>query len=140
MGELKKAKPFESIILGGKERRLVFNLWSRACMQEEKGNNFFAKVDWTNISYFEIISFLWACLLDQHPEFDSGHVDLRRKKLKLVAKLFADLSEEDQGKVQVAVLNAVANYFADLGNKGEAEGEKKPQETSEPKNPENSPT
>lgn len=118
--ELSKAKPEVYITLGGERRKLLFNHWARALIQEDKGVDFLSEVDLKTLPIHHTITLVWAGLVDGCPELDGCTPQERRQAQKRVAGWIEEL--KDLTPLITALYNALINsapkQTTDGGDKG----------------------
>ena len=137
MSELKKAKPEIYVKLGGKVRKLLFSLWAKAAIQEDKGRDFLPSINYQEPNIHEINILLWACLLDGSPELDGGTPAERRKAQKKVMGWLDGLEDYSElvSKLFQAILNSMPKQENSEEDKTEGEdGQEKKPETDDQKN------
>ena len=82
MSNLDKAKPAVAIELGGRVRRVVFDLWAISIIEEERGEKFLLELK--NLTIPKLLFLLWAGLVSDSPELDGATSEDRRIAQKKV--------------------------------------------------------
>jgi hypothetical protein len=82
MSNLDKAKPAVAIELGGRVRRVVFDLWAISIIEEERGEKFLLELK--NLTIPKLLFLLWASLVSDSPELDGATSEDRRIAQKKV--------------------------------------------------------
>lgn len=106
MSNLDKAKPAVAIELGGRVRRVVFDLWAISIIEEERGEKFLLELK--NLTIPKLLFLLWAGLVSDSPELDGVTSEERRAAQKKVVE-WVNASGLKMEQVSKVVLEAFKN-------------------------------
>lgn len=121
MSNVDKAKPGLGLSIGGRARRLEFNHWALALIEEEKGPNFLRRLRY-NATASAIQFLAWAGLVADDPSLDSADPERRRSAQRQVTEWCAELDPVEltravtQALINSTVLKKAAEKKADGGN------------------------
>lgn len=106
MSNLDKAKPGISVVIGGQERRIVFDWWALSLIEEEKGPEFLSSLK-GQVTLPRLFFLAWAGLVRDNPELDGVTAQKRREGQRLVVDWCSE--NTDFAKLGEAITQALVN-------------------------------